>query len=503
MSAATTLLRGRRRAAPIALGLGLLAVAGIVGVSVLGGESGPNGRPTSARGATATVARRTLVQRETVDGTLGYAGNRTVINRLSASGGGGGGDGNSSDGASPAASAATTGPSLASAAMFTPAQDTPDPNQGQDQPSQPDSGQDDDNPSGNDDDKPSGKDKDKPSGQDDNQPSAQDDDQSSANDDDQSSANDNQQAPPADSSKSPSSASPSSDGSGSDAAYSGSGTLTALPRAGSVLERGDALYHLDGDPIVLMYGSTPAYRDLKSGMTDGDDVLELEENLSALGFDPGTIDDSFTSATAAAVSDWQESVGLKRTGAVQLGRVVFLPGPRRVGEHKASVGSVLGGSSEVLVTSSTKRVVAVELDASLQDLARQGARVQVTLPDGALVGGHITNVGRVARQVDSGSSDPNAEQQLVIDVTIELRSKRGIGRLDEAPVGVGLAQETRRHVLAVPVNAIVARRGGGYGVELAAGRRIVPVQAGLFADGYVEVSGPAIREGTRVVVPSE
>jgi hypothetical protein len=58
-------------------------------------------------------------------------------------------------------------------------------------------------------------------------------------------------------------------------------------------------------------------------------------------------------------------------------------------------------------------------------------------------------------------------------------------------------------VLAVPVNALVARRGGGYGVELAAGRRIAPVEAGLFADGYVEISGAGIREGTRVVVPRE
>jgi hypothetical protein len=58
-------------------------------------------------------------------------------------------------------------------------------------------------------------------------------------------------------------------------------------------------------------------------------------------------------------------------------------------------------------------------------------------------------------------------------------------------------------VLAVPVNALVARRGGGYGVELAGSRRIVPVRAGMFADGYVAVSGGSIREGTRVVVPSE
>jgi hypothetical protein len=111
----------------------------------------------------------------------------------------------------------------------------------------------------------------------------------------------------------------------------------------------------------------------------------------------------------------------------------------------------------------------------------------------------------VAREQESSGEDPGAggDPQLVIDVTIELRSRRGLGRLDEAPVGVGLAQQSRRNVLAVPVAALVARRGGGYGVELAGSRRIVPVRPGMFADGYVEVSGAGIREGTRVVVPHE
>jgi peptidoglycan hydrolase-like protein with peptidoglycan-binding domain len=450
----------RRRAAPVALGLGVLAVTAIAVASLSGGGQNHNARATSGGGSKATVERRTLVARETVDGTLGYAGGRTVINRLGTSGGGGG------DGDSP------TTP----AALFTPDQDTPegdtpeDDSADEDQPEQDQPDQD--------------------------QPDQDESEQDQPNDHD--SARPDSSAPAPDKSA-PDSSSPDS----SEPSYDGSGTVTSLPRAGSVVERGGALYRLDGDPIVLMYGSTPAYRALQSGVSDGRDVRELEQNLLALGFDPGTVDDTFSSSTATAVSDWQESLGLEQTGAVELGRVVVLPGPRRVGEHKTSVGSVLSSGSEVLDTSSNKRVVTVELEASLQEMAHKGDRVEVTMPDGSLARGRITGVGRVARELESSSSDPNAEPQMVIDVTIELRSERGAGRLDEAPVSVGLAQETRRHVLVVPVNALVARRGGGYGVELVGSRRIVAVQAGMFADGYVEVSGGSIREGTRVVVPSE
>jgi peptidoglycan hydrolase-like protein with peptidoglycan-binding domain len=460
----------RRRAAPVALGLGVLAVTAIAVASLSGGGQNHNARATSGGGSKATVERRTLVARETVDGTLGYAGGRTVINRLGTSGGGGG------DGDSP------TTP----AALFTPDQDTPegdtpeDDSADEDQPEQ---------------DQP---DRDQPEQ---DQP---DQDQPDQDESEQDQPNDHDSARPDSSAPAPDKSAPdSSSPDSSEPSYDGSGTVTSLPRAGSVVERGGALYRLDGDPIVLMYGSTPAYRALQSGVSDGRDVRELEQNLLALGFDPGTVDDTFSSSTATAVSDWQESLGLEQTGAVELGRVVVLPGPRRVGEHKTSVGSVLSSGSEVLDTSSNKRVVTVELEASLQEMAHKGDRVEVTMPDGSLARGRITGVGRVARELESSSSDPNAEPQMVIDVTIELRSERGAGRLDEAPVSVGLAQETRRHVLVVPVNALVARRGGGYGVELVGSRRIVAVQAGMFADGYVEVSGGSIREGTRVVVPSE
>jgi Putative peptidoglycan binding domain len=389
--------RRRRRAVPLAIGL---AGAGAVLATVLiasGGDEGPT-RASGASSSTAEVERRTLVARELVDGTLGYAGSRTVINRL--------GDGDSSG-----ADGGGTDPA---------AGDSPDTGSGE--------------PSAN-----------------------------------------------------------------------GSKTLTALPRAGSVVRRGGALYRLDAEPVVLMYGSTPAYRDLETGVEDGRDVLQLERNLSALGFDPGIVDETFTSDTASAVSDWQESQDLRETGAVELGRVVFLPGPRRVGERKASVGSLVGDGSEVLDTSSTRRVVAIELDASLQSIARTGDRVEVTLPGGSTTGGRIESVGRVAREKasDDAAADPSAEAELVIDVTVELRGKRRLGRYDEAPVSVGLAQDSRKNVLAVPVNALVALRGGGYGVELAGSRRIVPVDAGMFADGFVEISGSGIRSGMRVVVPDE
>jgi peptidoglycan hydrolase-like protein with peptidoglycan-binding domain len=119
------------------------------------------------------------------------------------------------------------------------------------------------------------------------------------------------------------------------------GTFTWLPSVGAVVGRGATLWRIDDLPIVLMYGSVPAYRTLKQGVGDGPDVTQLNENLIDLGFGPyGAItdDESFSAATAEAVKRWQKAEGLSQTGVVELGRVVFAPSARRVTDVKVTLG---------------------------------------------------------------------------------------------------------------------------------------------------------------------
>ena len=279
------------------------------------------------------------------------------------------------------------------------------------------------------------------------------------------------------------------------------GTITWLPSEGSVVRRGGVLLRVDGEPVLLMYGATPAYRPLKRG-DEGDDVRQLESNLAALGHSPGVVDDEYTASTAAAVRAWQVALGLDETGSVALGRVVFLPGARRVADVKAQLGAGGAGPAEVMSTTATRRVVTIDLAAADQSIAREGARVGVELPDGEVIGGRIARVGRVAGQSQGGADDDGGP---TIAVTVHLRGRNRGGRLDQAPVSVEIARETARRVLAVPVTALVARRGGRYALDVAEGgrRRLVDVSVGLFADGYVEVEGRGLRAGLRVAVPAE
>ena len=94
----------------------------------------------------------------------------------------------------------------------------------------------------------------------------------------------------------------------------------------------------------------PKGRTLRRAVSPGTDVLQLERNLTALGFGGMTVDREFTSATKAAVKDWQRSVGLHPTGEVRLGRILFLPGPLRVGALRATLGSTSSPAAPIMDT---------------------------------------------------------------------------------------------------------------------------------------------------------
>ncbi len=53
---------------------------------------------------------------------------------------------------------------------------------------------------------------------------------------------------------------------------------------------------------------------LKSPMTRGDDVAELQARLGSIGFDPGRVDGIFGERTSAALKDFQENVDLPTDG---------------------------------------------------------------------------------------------------------------------------------------------------------------------------------------------
>ncbi|WP_308250368.1 efflux RND transporter periplasmic adaptor subunit [Sphaerisporangium fuscum] len=283
-----------------------------------------------------------------------------------------------------------------------------------------------------------------------------------------------------------------------------SGTVTSVARIGSVIKQGGTLFTVDRRPTVLLRGRLPLYRTLRQGVSDGPDVMQLESAMKALGYGREmTVDRHFSWATRQAVRRWQKHRGMKQTGEVDVTQVVFLPGDVRVTDTKISVGDRTAPGGQAMTVSSTRQVVHVDLDVDKQDLVRRGARVSVELPEGRKAKGRITYIGAVVKR--DNPKDAGQSGTSTVEVEIELSGGKKARGQDQAPVTVTLVSERRRNVLSVPIEALLALRDGGFGVEILqpdGRRRTVSVKTGVYGGGRVQITGPGLQAGTKVTVPA-
>ncbi|MGL5825308.1 MAG: peptidoglycan-binding protein [Nocardioides sp.] len=286
------------------------------------------------------------------------------------------------------------------------------------------------------------------------------------------------------------------------------GTVTALPKAGKTLRRGEALVAIDLRPVPVLYGALPVFRSLEVGVT-GPDVLQLERNLVALGYGAElSVNEEFTSATSVAVRTWQKDLKVDITGSIKPGDVVVVPGKVRLATPLVKVGSTVTATDEIVKVTSPRRGVTVDLDATKAPLAKVGSTVAVTPSLGSPLTGKIRSVVPVGEKAnaDNGSSGADSDGQdsgPKVSVLIDITAERETRRYDTLSASVDLTAEKRKNVLSVPVEALVAIDSRQFVVTIIEGsrRKQVRVTTGMFAQGQVEVTG-ALAEGDRVEVPT-
>jgi hypothetical protein len=274
---------------------------------------------------------------------------------------------------------------------------------------------------------------------------------------------------------------------------------------------------------VLMFGDIPAWRGFQEGMSPGEDVNQLEENLLALGYassDSFLVDNNFDTDTVEAIQTMQDELGLVVEGEIDLGEVVFFPG-KSVVEASSSFPSIgtyvttdsvavsltpiertqmeIGPLGKVSTRTESLQRVSTSLEVSSQDLIEVGSEVNIELPDESVVKGRVIDIGNVAVIPQGGQSgDPYLEVSVAMEGDLSLPEWTG------ATVTVSITKKLVENILSVPVISLLALLDGGYAVEvLESGSitRLVPVETGIYADGWVEVTGQGLEAGIEVVMP--
>ncbi|WP_172191333.1 peptidoglycan-binding domain-containing protein [Actinomyces faecalis] len=200
-----------------------------------------------------------------------------------------------------------------------------------------------------------------------------------------------------------------------------------LAQAGQEIHAGEVVLHVNGRPLIALPGAFPAYRDLVEG-DQGDDVIQLQQALTALGYQLRA-DGDFGTATASAVKDLyvkrgytartvrerasaqssdQNQTDSDKTGTdksdqaqvdgqadqkaatlkvtVPLSEVVYVPGllQGQVLTALPGQGQVLDSSTAVMGLASGQTHVEAEMPQSTADTLSIGAKARATTANGEI-----------------------------------------------------------------------------------------------------------------------
>ena len=309
-------------------------------------------------------------------------------------------------------------------------------------------------------------------------------------------------------------------------------TASALAQANAAIQNAQASLktaheqqaNLKDGPVasILMYGPLPAWRDLSNQSGPGLDIHQLEINLKILGFDPSNeivIDETFDSGTSNAIKRMQESLGLQATGEIAFGEVVFMPGPIVIesNDNYPQLGDAINNATPIISvtaiaqvtdkieedgvitqSSTSLQTVSTTIDVVDQDLIEIGTPVEIELPDDEIITGKVTEIGSIA--VVNATSQA---QEPYLEVTVALDGTTSYHRWTGAPVTVQITKDIAKNVLSVPTTALLSLLGGGYALEIIGESEnyLVPVEVGVYADNWVEITGSNLNVGMQVVVP--
>ena len=272
---------------------------------------------------------------------------------------------------------------------------------------------------------------------------------------------------------------------------------------------------------LLMFGDLSLWRDMKEGIAPGEDINQLQLNLIALGY--GTtetleMDSIFDSNTAAAIMKLQSDLNLISSGEIGFGEIIFAPGTSMVNSSSTlpnigekiktsvelfsltpieKISTQIGSDGAISIASKSLQKIEIQVDVADQNLVLKGSEVEIELPDESTIVGIVHEVGSFAVVPQDG--DPFLEVSIAVEGSTEYFKWTG------AVVTVNATKELAKGVLASPVNGLLALLSGGYALEILTetGTTLVPVETGIYADGWVEINGSGLQPGTEIIVPSQ
>ena len=218
-----------------------------------------------------------------------------------------------------------------------------------------------------------------------------------------------------------------------------SGTVTRVAEPGT-FEQGDIIYWVNEEPVVLLNGLLPQYRSLSQpnrGDVSGPDVVQLKQALTALGYDSDGIvgqGETFGSRTEDMVEAWQEDIGATVDGTVNMGEIIYVQGPVEVTEFLIEVGDSVSPGQDIADQPDLEEEIEVLEGADVLQLEAALARLGFDASGALVVDGVWDEATEIA--VTSWQEAVGAEADGAVDLGDVVFQSSTIRVLDQlSPVG--------------------------------------------------------------------
>ncbi|WP_101848791.1 peptidoglycan-binding domain-containing protein [Zhihengliuella sp. ISTPL4] len=275
------------------------------------------------------------------------------------------------------------------------------------------------------------------------------------------------------------------------------GVLTSLDaEAGEEISQGSVLYTVNLRPVVVAQGDVPAFRAIAAD-TKGADVKQLQSMLASLGHYGGGIDGEAGDGTVRAIQRWQGSLGLEKTGVVELGDIVFvrtLPTRIMLNAETMKLGSTLAGGEQSVNALPPAPEFSLAVTEAQARMIPADAPIEMTSPEG-----ETWNAVATDQAVDSESDAINVSVSAAEGATICGEACVTVPVGGEITLPAKITTVPTVTGLVVPSSALVTTAGGKTAVLDVDGTRI-PVIVEASAKGMSVVSG--VEEGLKVQVPA-
>ena len=269
-------------------------------------------------------------------------------------------------------------------------------------------------------------------------------------------------------------------------------------KPGNVLKAGDFIGIIGADPVFVLDGPLPLYRDLNLG-DNGDDVLAFQKALNSAGYSTaqsGTV----TEDTLDAVTRLHRAhlTGVPSEGVTSIARsnYAILPGGSRTVTAVAAVGQLINDGTPIASVETSEPYVESSVELSVANKLKVGDRISLRTSTGS-VEGTITSIGELQNDPSKGAvksvrfnaDDPskltpgqsasitskgNTSTTLAVPTTAVRQDSQGTYVLVEKD---GSSTSTSKEAPATErINVEVLRTAGGYAAinaNLSAGQKVL------------------------------